>query len=675
MTKRIIAGMLLSAMMLGCHAAGIDAADLQWGEPVEASVPIAQAGADADDAKRQAALEEKSRKDEFAAAIRRGDLRQLERTLEQSPDRGAALLKDDAAPVETAASSGQKATVEFLLKRGAAVDANNGAPLKAAVRAGDIAMAELLVWRGANVNRMDRNCGTVYAMAGDAQNGDMQAKLVALGADANAARRCQAARDNGRRGSSEGAETKARAAISNETYQALRNGDYAALEKLYSRLNSDKARTPSGIWGLAVFYRALQSYPQRTTDVSYWTREEARAAEWERKFPKSPAAATYHVYVLRDRALSFRGNGYYNEIPKQNIAPMNAAIKEAYALLEKMSSKKGTWDANLYRARLEVLPYTELFHSHFSYAIEGGATMSPDYHEMYFAAALYSLPMWSGAPDGVEQVARLASKGKGADRDAMYARVYWYLDQFYYHGKIFEDSMADWDDMKTSFDALLKAYPDPWNVNAYAYFACMAKDYRVMSSLLQRIGDDLVFSVWGDNGESTYNSCVQNSGADTSNFATDLKARNMRFNEAQYYRMINYASAKRDALQTRESMRALDVARELERKVWGKSTPGMMTSYNTALTLHDLGRYDDEIAALKQGLQSQPGYQMAYYQMGLAYEKLGRKSDAREKFESAVGRPPGDTSSLDKDRRAKEEAMRAAMRAKFREYDIAAPGY
>lgn len=483
----------------------------------------------------------------------------------------------------------------------------------------------------------------------------------------------QAARAEG--GPAASNETRAREAISSATYQALRSGDYAALEKLHARLNSDKVRTPSGIWGLAVYYRALQSYPMRTQDVGYWTREEARAAAWERKFPKSPAAATYHVYVLRDRALSFRGNGFYNEIPKENIEPMKAAVKEAYSRLEKMGGKGGKWDPNFYRARLEVLPYSELFHSHFSYALEGGAKIFPDYHEMYFAAALYSLPMWNGAPDGVEQVARLASRGKGADRDAMYARVYWYMDQAYYHGKIFEDSMADWDEMKTSFDALLQAYPDSWNVNAYAYFACMAKDYRVMKSLLQRIGDDLVFSVWGSNGESTYNSCVQNLDADTSNFVADLKARNKRLNEAQYYRMINYASAKRDTLQTRESLRALEVARELERKVWGKSQPGMMTSYNTALTLHDLGRYEDEIEALKQGLQSQPGYQMAYFQMGLAYEQLGRRNEAREKFESAAARPPGDLSSLDKDRRAREEAMQATLRAKFREYGISAPGY
>lgn len=473
-----------------------------------------------------------------------------------------------------------------------------------------------------------------------------------------------------------GAEARARAAIASAAHQALGKGDYAALEKLHARLNSDKSRTPSGVWGLAVFYRALESSMPYTLDTAYWDREEARAAAWERKFPKSAAAATYHVLVLRNRALSFRGNGRYDEIPKQNIEPMRIAIKQANNLLDKIGLKKGAaGDPNYFHAKVAVLPYTELFHTHFSYAVESGARIFPDYHEMYFAAALYSLPEWSGAPDGVEQIARLASKGTGRDRDAMYARVYWYMDQSYYQGKLFENSMADWDEMKTSFDALLEAYPDPWNVNAYAYFACMAKDYRVMKSLLQRIGEDLVFSVWGSNGESTYNSCAKNADADTSDFVADLKARNKRLGQAQYHRMIQYASVKRDQLQAKESLRAMEVAQELERKAWGTSEPGMMTSFNTALTLHELGRYEEEIEWLRKGLKRQPGYQMAYFQMGLALEKLGRRSEAREKFESAAGRPPGDLSSLDQAVRAREEAIQATMRAKFREYGISADGY
>lgn len=672
---------------------------------------------DADFARHQEKQDAQARQLDFEDAIRRGDVRQMERMLEQAPERGAALMPPGLALVALAAGNGQQEAAAWLLRHGAAVDAEQNAALKAAVKANDGAMVDfllamgakldtpkggedgnthydrsvlavavesgnetmvaLLLRRGADPNYMDDNCVTAYGLALHAHLEGMQRLLAERGADVNASRRCKDIERNGQTGSREGAEGKARAAIAQETRRHLGGGDFAALEKLHARLNSDKVRTPSGVWGLAVFYGELKKYPSRTLDPAYWAREAARAAEWEHKFPNSAAASMYRFYLLYNRALALRGNGNYADIRPENLEPMTLAVREANQLLDRMdktsSRKNPAVDANWYRAKVELLPYSELFYSHFPYAWQGGALVYPDYHEMYFAAAVYSLPEWSGAPDGVEQVARRAAKGKGSDRDAMYARVYWYLDQVYYQGKVFENSMADWDDMKTSFDALVKAYPDPWNLNAYAYFACMAGDYSTMSSVLRRIDDQLVFSSWGRNGAYTYHRCARDIGADSSHFAADLAARNKRLREAHYYRLIQYGIRKRDEFQNEESLRALEAAKEAAQKVWGRS--GMMTYYNIAQTLHKLARYEEELQALKLGLQSQPGYMGALFQMGLAYEKLGRKDEARAQFAASVAHTPQGLDGLDQARREAVEKERVLMRAKLREYGIDAAGF
>jgi tetratricopeptide (TPR) repeat protein len=474
----------------------------------------------------------------------------------------------------------------------------------------------------------------------------------------------------------ESAEVKARSAIAGQTSDLLNARDYPGLEKLHRKLDNDKLRTPSGVWQLAVFYATLRDYPRRTRDLAYWKQEDAQAAQWAAQFPRSDVAAAFQIYLKQNRALSFRGNGNYADIRKEDIAPMQQAVKEALALFDARGripmSRRDAIDGGWHRARLDILPYSELFHSHFGYAVESAVKAAPDYHEVYFGAAYYSLPKWGGAPDAVERMARLASTGKGADRDAMYARVYWYLNQTEYHGRIFDDSMVDWDDMKTSFDALVRAYPDPYNLNAYAYFACKVGDYDAMSALLKRIGDDVVPGVWVVDGQSRsqsqYQRCADNIGADTRNFAADLAARNKRLQGEQYNRLIGYAIVQRERFRNEESLRALQSAAVIGQKLWNR--PGMRVYFHKARALDNLARFDEEIEALREGLLSQPGYPSAIFQMGIAYEGLKRKEEARAQFALAAQRTREELAKPGVERTADVQKELERMRPKLVEYDI-----
>ena len=603
--------------------------------------------------------------------------------------RRGAKVNARTAPSVLAQASGtlNYALVDLLLKNGAIADNPisdqfETALMKAAQsarrngRMGEAGpVVRRLVAAGANVNYLGRVCDTAYSLAVKYEDVELQRTLVELGADPGASKVCMDKLFSGRSGAQEGAEGKARAVISDETTRLLKARDYAGLEQLHARLQRDKVRTPAGAWGLSVFYATLRAYPQRTRDMAYWTREDAQGVQWAAKFPRSEVATVFQVYLRLARALAFRGNGKGADIPKDDVAQMQLAANQGVALLDQRArvaaARRTPLDGGFDEARLHILPYADRTEQHFSATWDWASKTYPDYHPLYFTAAFYSLPKWNGAPDAVERIARQAAAGNGAERQFMYARVYWYLDQMEYHGKIFENSMADWNDMKASFDALVQAYPDPWNLNAYAYFACKAGDYAVMTSVLQRIGEQLTFAQWGNSGEAEYMRCARYTPADARNFATELAARKQRMLEAQYTRLISYAIAKRERFRNDESLRALQVASEIEQQRWQRS--GMRTNYHMALTLHNMGRYDDEVQALQRGLKAQPGYGSALFQMGLAYEGLRHKEEARAQFAVAAARLREELAS-DPRRTPEVQKELDRIRPKLAEYGISVPG-
>lgn len=471
----------------------------------------------------------------------------------------------------------------------------------------------------------------------------------------------------------ESEELKVRNALVAEAQGYLDKADYKSLEALRKRLLDPSQRTGSGVWKLAIFYNQLRWRAKSTRDMAYWTRMESEARAWEKQFPKSNVARMYHAYVLLARAVAFRGTEWYAKVPKDDIERMLTATREAMGILnalEKPMLKER--DPEFYKAVLQVLPYTDYYSfSGVLQLLSDARKEFPNYHETYFTAAFFSTEMWTRAPDSVDEIARSAKSTRSADSDAMYARVYWYMSQMTYDDKLFEKSLADWSEMKTSFDALVDRYPDAWNLNAYAYFACQAGDYATMAGLLSRIGERRVYTSWGSRGADAYEDCARHAGDDTSHYLADLRETVKKRQTRAFYSYINYAAQSRKDGRYDESLRIVRKAEELNRVLFSK--PSMMVQYHLGLTLHAMKRYEEALQALSLGLQAQPSYAPAYFQRGLAYEALGRRDEARGQFETAAGRMPAEITSREPAQREAEEQERRTMSAKLREYGIRAP--
>jgi hypothetical protein len=204
------------------------------------------------------------------------------------------------------------------------------------------------------------------------------------------------------------------------------------------------------------------------------------------------------------------GSGLFSRLPEQQRDAVSYGADVAMRMLEKtrVLAERAN-DPEWHRAMLSVAPYVDgMSAAGYRKKVREALARHPNYHAAYFTAALYSHPRWGGTPDGVARLAHDASHAAGKEPPSMYARIYWFMDQSEYHGRLFDAGRADWPTMRASFEHLVALYPAAWNLNAFAYFACMAKDYEVMDAIVARIGTGLIPDVWGEDGAATQARCA-----------------------------------------------------------------------------------------------------------------------------------------------------------------------
>lgn len=416
---------------------------------------------------------------------------------------------DDTALMQLARSSGK-------LTRSR--EAQQNASLKAESELKNIVMK--LVAAGANVNHVTGTCNTAYGKAKLYESEVMLRLLAQLGADPRLDARCVDKKNAINSYGKENAELKARADIAGKIRSYLAAGDYPGLEALYKKLNKETERTPSGVWKLAMFAPEFKNFTRQTTDAQYWDAIDAQINKWERQVPKSVLVKIFQAYTLRQRAAAHRGDGPGASVSQENVAAMIRYADKAYMLLlpfEPQAALHPEWC----RAMLEVLPYIPSRWWSFEARAQQFIRLHPGYHELYFTAAFYLEPRWGGTFAKIDALAKNAAAATSArEGRALYSRIYWYLDQSYYSGNrssqsnatLFTRTAVNWTEMRAGFDDMVARYPDPWNLNAYAYFACKAQDFKTMNRILEQIGDKLLHPVWP--GSDTLEECLRHQGTD-----------------------------------------------------------------------------------------------------------------------------------------------------------------
>ena len=200
--------------------------------------------------------------------------------------------------------------------------------------------------------------------------------------------------------------------------------------------------------------------------------------------------------VLIEHAWAYRGGGYANTVKPEAWPLFEKYISLARQNLEAHKTV-GAADPRWYETMLTVARAESWERHEFNSLLKEALDREPSFYQTYFMALEYLLPKWHGGTWEIEEFARDAvqrtSKQEGR---GMYARIYWYASQTQYENELFSESFAEWPRMKEGFEDVIARYPDAWNLNNYAKFACLAHDKQKVRALLKRIGSDIVGPAW-----------------------------------------------------------------------------------------------------------------------------------------------------------------------------------
>jgi len=254
------------------------------------------------------------------------------------------------------------------------------------------------------------------------------------------------------------------------------------LDLLADKYRKFEERTSSGVWKLSEFYSAFGPGVD-ARDTQQWDAYIANLEDWIQENPASPTPRIALAWTLIKRAWAHR-----TTLPARHVKPDAWKAYEYYVSQAKnyllqnkaVTSQDPHWyDVMATVAMAEGWPleqYLEL--------ISEGTTRYPYYYGIYFAGANYLLPRWHGSFEKLDAFANAAvERTKEKDKNGLYARVYWSASGTIKKHRLFAESAVNWEKMRQGIFDILEQYPDQWNINNFAYFACLAKDKETTKKL------------------------------------------------------------------------------------------------------------------------------------------------------------------------------------------------
>jgi hypothetical protein len=289
-----------------------------------------------------------------------------------------------------------------------------------------------------------------------------------------------------------------------DEYQALlMQRAYGNLERAAADAHTSASLTDDGQPRLAAIYSGTAGCicgNQLTEEL--WKIRGERLREWRDQYPKSVTARVALASFPLRYGWFLRGGGYSNTVSPdtwKQFANQVEAARNALNDLDADAKNGPGW----FGAMLDVAIAQTWPRDRFNALYEQAAHEHPDYFPIYFAGASYYSPKWQGSIEDLRTfIERAADATRSKMGETLYARLTW--SETY----AFDAGRADWKRIKAGFERIVKDFPDPWNINNYARFACMAQDWPTVERLAVQIGDKPVAMAWyGD--QRHYSRCRQ----------------------------------------------------------------------------------------------------------------------------------------------------------------------
>lgn len=282
-----------------------------------------------------------------------------------------------------------------------------------------------------------------------------------------------------------------------EARSLLTEGRYVELDELAARYRDNEERTSSGVWKLPQFYHSFTGLMDiRVKEEAYWDRFDTMSSDYMNARPQSPTAIIMRARYFYKYAWKFRGGGWARDVPRAAWVPFFANIRRANQVL--LEGKDiASVDPEWYTLRAEILNADNSDPFEFDANLQEGAAAFPTYSNLWFRTMLYYLPRWHGDAGKIDALADYATSfSEDEEGQGMYTRIYWYASETEFHqASLFRNSEVDWERMKVGINDILAEYPNQWNIQNFARFACLKEDLEFASKLMERVTIDPISDV------------------------------------------------------------------------------------------------------------------------------------------------------------------------------------
>jgi hypothetical protein len=306
-------------------------------------------------------------------------------------------------------------------------------------------------------------------------------------------------------------ELEMRDAIESQAIRLYAAGDLAGLDAQSEAYLAGATRTSSGLWVSGLFAGGVEVAivrPKPTTEAG-WDELEQRMRSWVKQHPQSPLAHLMVAEAMTRRGWSIRGGGYAHAVSPEAWAPFREHMKRARDYLVS-NAEVAARHPQYYAALVQVDTWLGVDDKQVQADFEAGTRHHPGYYPLYFAMLNHLMPKWGGGPREIEAFARAAVEAtRATEGESMYARIYWFAAQNGYDDTIFLTSFARWDRMRAGFEDVIARFPDQWNLQNYAHFACEAGDMETLQALLPRLQAPIA-SAW--QGRASFEECRRLAG-------------------------------------------------------------------------------------------------------------------------------------------------------------------
>lgn len=295
--------------------------------------------------------------------------------------------------------------------------------------------------------------------------------------------------------------------ISSSSEQHFYLKEFLALNELDNEFNDPNSRLPDGRWKLTFLYQKFAHVSARGAEAE-WQHKFDLVNEWLSLTPGHAAPYLAKAEILLGYAWDARGRGWANKVSKKQWQLFAERVDAARDILTRpvaANSHHPYWYLLMeIIGNLQNWPEDE-----FTKLYQQATDKYPTYYYLHFRAADYYQPRWHGSKIKLKNfVENAVNKSKLTEGMTLYARIYW-SQLWALKDNTFSPGYAEWPLMKQGFERIMQDYPDSlWNLNGFAFYACMAEDWHTARELLNRIGDNPHLSIW--NSKAKYFACRAN---------------------------------------------------------------------------------------------------------------------------------------------------------------------